>query len=104
MPETVKCEKCKEPYSAAGMFFGTMPGATCKCGWMTMPDRDFKKMFGFSFNQVMKRNQIAELEKLPEDYDPSNCLLEPSYSGNSHQRRQQRKAFLRSIRTSHLPT
>lgn len=100
MPETVRCEKCGSSYAAASMFFGQSPGATCSCGWMTLTKREFKKMFGFSFEQVVDRNGITELETLPEEYDPSNCLLEPSYSGNSHQRRQQRKAFLRSIRES----
>jgi|SRR5271166_1421102 len=98
MSEAVKCEKCGEAYQAAAMFFGQTPGATCKCGWMTLTPRDFLKMFGVSFTKTVKRNLITEVPELPDEYDSSNCLLEPSYSGNSHQRRQQRKAFLRSIR------
>lgn len=62
MPEAVKCEKCGEAYSAASMLFGTSPGALCKCSWMTLTEREFKKMFGYSFRQVVKQNEIAELD------------------------------------------
>jgi len=29
---------------------------------MTLTEREFKKMFGYSFRQVVKQNEIAELD------------------------------------------
>lgn len=76
------CDKCETEKLPVIMLFGTTPGWACKCRWATLSKREYREMFRHGFRRV----------SLP------NVAMGGAYSGNSHQRRVQRRAILRQLK------
>jgi hypothetical protein len=79
-----ECAECGTEKLAVALFFGRTPGWACKCQWATLSKREYRQMFGRGFRRV---------------YLP-NVASGGSYSGNSHQRRIQRRATVRQLKAA----
>jgi hypothetical protein len=46
------CFDCKDVLRPVALFFGYVPGWSCKCRWSTLSKAEYKAMFGFRFVRV----------------------------------------------------
>jgi hypothetical protein len=84
------CRECGTSIHPVALLQGTRPGMSCNCSWETLSKREFKEMFGITFGQFKRR-----LEQQQKTYFAASG---GAYSGNSHQRRVQRKRVIRLLR------
>lgn len=76
------CFDCKEPERPVALMFGEVPGWACKCRWGTLTRKEYRLKFGFRFKRAV----------------PENVATGGTYSGNSGQRRKQRRVMLQQLR------